>query len=158
MNLYQRIESDMKAALKEGDSIKLSVVRMVISAVKTFAIEKNIKQPEETDILQIIQRQIKQHKESIESFEKGKRQDLADKEARELKILEAYMPQQLSEEELLVLIKEAISETGATSKSEVGRVMKIVMEKVKGRSDGKTVNQLVMRLLNPSTGSGFNPE
>lgn len=97
MNLYQHLDNDMKTALKEGDSIKLSVLRMLMSSVKTFAIEKNVKEPEETDILQIVQKQIKQHKESIESFKKGKRRDLADKEMRELEILEAYMPKQLSE-------------------------------------------------------------
>jgi len=147
MELHRRLEDDMKAALKEGDSIKLSVLRMVVSAVKTLQIEKNVKAAEETDILQILQKQVKQHRESIEQFEKGKRQDLADKEIKELKILESYMPKQLSEEEVTAIVKEAIAETGAVAKSDMGKVMKQVMDKVKGRADGKVVNQAVMRLL-----------
>lgn len=145
IELYQKIEADMKHALKEGNAIRLSCLRMALSAIKTLEIEK--KNLEEADILQIIQRQIKQHKESIEQFEKGKRPDLADKEAKELKILEGYMPKQLSEEEILTIIKEAISETGVVAKSDAGRVMKAVMDKVRGKADGKVVNQLVMGLL-----------
>lgn len=147
MSLYHVIENDIKAAMKGGDSVKLSVLRMLLSAVKTFAIEKNLREPADTDILQILQRQIKQHKESIDQFTKGKRQDLSDKESKELKILETYMPKQLSEEELLVIIKAAIAETGASTKADLGSVMKAVTEKVKGRSDGKVVIGLVTGLL-----------
>lgn len=135
----------MKHALKEGDAIKLSCLRMALSAIKTLEIEK--KDMEEADVLQIIQRQIKQHKESIEQFEKGERPDLADKEAKELAILEAYVPKQLNEDELLTIIKGVISETGAAAKSDAGRVMKAVMDKVRGRADGKVVNRVVMSLL-----------
>lgn len=147
MGLHKTIEEEMKRALKEGDPLKLSVLRMVVSAIKTLEIEKKVKELAEADILEIIQRQIKQHKESIDQFEKGKRQDLVDKESRELRILEAYMPKQLDEKELLDIIKATISETGATGKDEGGKVMKAVMEKVKGKADGKVVNQLVMGLL-----------
>jgi len=147
MSLYQTIENDVKAAMKGGDSVKLSVLRMLLSAVKTFAIEKNIKEPADADILQMLQRQIKQHKESIDQFTNGKRQDLADKESKELKILETYMPKQFSEEELLVIIKSTIAETGASTKADLGKVMKAVTEKVKGRSDGKVVIGLVAGLL-----------
>lgn len=147
MSLHKTIEEEMKKALKGGDSLKLSVLRMVVSAIKTLEIEKKVKELAEGDILEIIQRQIRQHRESIAQFEKGKRQDLVDKESRELRILEAYMPKQLSEEELLIIIKTTISETGAVAKSEAGKVMKAVMEKAKGKVDGKVVNQLVMGLL-----------
>lgn len=145
IELYRKIEADMKHALKEGDAIKLSCLRMALSAIKTLEIEK--KDMEEADVLQIIQRQIKQHKESIEQFEKGERPDLADKEAKELAILEAYVPKQLNEDELLTIIKGVISETGAAAKSDAGRVMKAVMDKVRGRADGKVVNRVVMSLL-----------
>jgi uncharacterized protein YqeY len=97
--------------------------------------------------MQILSRQIKQHKESIEQFKKGNRPDLADKEASELSILESYMPAQMSEDEVVAIVKTAISETGAIAKSETGKVMKAVMEKARGRVDGKTVNQIVMKLL-----------
>jgi len=100
MDLFKRIENDMKTSLREGQSEKLSVLRMLIAAVKTQEIDKNVKSLEESDVLQILQRHIKQHRESIEQFTNGNRPELAAKEEKELKILEAYMPQQLSEAEV----------------------------------------------------------
>jgi len=147
MDIYQRLEADMKSALKGGDAVKLSVLRMVISAVKTLAIDKNIKVPGDAEILQILQKQAKQRKEAIAQFEKGNRQDLVDKETAELKILESYMPKQLSAEELSALVKEAMAETGATTKADMGKVMKVLMGKLAGRADGKAVNQLLAQFL-----------
>ena len=147
MGLYERLEGDMKAALKGGDAMKLSVLRMLVSAVKVFEIEKNTKRVEDPEIVKILTRQIKQHKESIGEFEKGLREDLAAKEKAELKILEAYMPEQMSEAEIAKIVKDAIAETGAVSKSDLGKVMKAVMEKAKGRADGKIINQIAMGLL-----------
>ena len=147
MGLYEKIETDAKRALKEGDAARLSVLRMLLSAIKTFELEKQGGAVEEADVLEIIKRHIKQHKESIEQFAKGKRQDLVDKETKELKILEAYMPKQLEEAQVLNIIKETIQETGFTTKADVGKVMKLVMAKVKGNADGKLVNNLVMGLL-----------
>jgi uncharacterized protein YqeY len=147
MSLYKRLEDDMRQALKAKDAVRLSVLRMLISAVKMFEIEKNIKEPEDKDVIQIVQRQVKQHRDSIDQFTKGGRMDLAVKETEELKILETYLPRQMNEDELLVIIKGVIADLGAIKKSETGRVMKAVMEKVQGGSDGKTVNQLVMKLL-----------
>lgn len=137
----------MKAALKEGNSIKLSTLRMLISAIKMFEIDKKVKAAEDGDILQILQKQVKQRKESIDQFTKGNRPDLAEKEAKELKILESYLPKQLNEEELMSIIKEAMAETGAATKSDMGKVMKAVTEKTRGRADGRTVSQLVASLL-----------
>ncbi len=147
MELYQKIEEDVRLALKKGEAAKLSVLRMLLSAVKMFEIEKNVKRAGEADILQIIQRQIKQRKDSTEQFEKGNRRDLADKEKAEQRILESYMPEQMSEDELVKIVKEAIGSSGATTKAEVGKVMKAAMEKVKGRADGKAVNQLALKML-----------
>jgi uncharacterized protein len=147
MSTLERLESEARAALKEGNAMKVSVLRMVISAVKTLMIEKNLKAADEGEVLQILQKQIKQHKDSIAQFEKGKRQDLVDKEAQELTILEAYMPKQLSEQEVTAIVKEVISETGLSSKADKGKVIKAVMEKVKGRSDGKVINDLVTSML-----------
>ena len=147
MELYQKIEEDVKTALKNGEAAKLSVLRMLLSAVKMLEIEKNIKRAGESDILQILQRHIKQHRDSIEQFEKGNRRDLADKEKEELEILETYMPEQMSEEELMKIVREAIEASGATTKAEVGKVMKAAMEKLMGRADGKTVNQLALKML-----------
>lgn len=147
MSLYQAIEQNMKSALKQGDTIKLSVLRMLVSSIRMLMLEKNLKTAEDDDTLRVIQRHIKQRKESIEQFRKGNRSDLAEKEAAELKILEGYMPEQLSEEEALAIVKECICQSGAVTKADTGKVMKLVMDKVKGKFDGKAVNQLVMGFL-----------
>jgi len=147
MSLYERLESDVKSALKEGNSIKVSVLRMALSVIKTLQIEKNIKSMDDDGVIQILQRQAKQHRESIEQFTKGAREDLAEKEKVELKILEEYLPKQLSDSELETIVKAAVAETGAVAKSETGKVMKVVMEKTKGKADGKVVNRLVQQLL-----------
>ena len=147
MDLYERIRSDMIVALKGGDQTSLLVLRMVISDIKQFEIDKNVKSPAEADVLQIIQRMIKQHKESIEQFKNGNRQDLVDKEVVELRVLETYMPEQLGEAELEKIVKDAVSETGAATKADLGKVMRAVMEKARGKCDGKLVNQLAMKFL-----------
>jgi len=147
MGLYQTIDRDCKAALKEKDPIRVSVLRMVIAAVKMLEIQKNLTEVSDADVISILQRQIKQRKESIDQFTKGARADLADKEAAELKVLERYMPRQLSAEELESAVKSVIAETGAASKADIGKVMKAVMERIKGTADGKAVSQAVSRLL-----------
>ena len=120
---------------------------MVLSTIKTLQIEKNIKSLDDDGVIQILQRHAKQHRESIDQFGKGGRQDLVDKEKSELKILDEYLPKQMTEDDLMVLVKLAITETGAVMKSDTGKVMKVVMEKVKGKADGKTINRLVGGLL-----------
>ncbi|MBU0606075.1 MAG: GatB/YqeY domain-containing protein [Candidatus Omnitrophica bacterium] len=147
MSLYEKIESDMRTALKESNALTLSVLRMLVAAIRQAQMNKNSKSVEDTDVLQMLQRHIKQHKESIVQFENGKRQDLVDKELSELRILEAYMPEQISEEELKNIVNTAISESGAKTKSDMGKVMKLVMDKTKGSSDGKIISQMVMGLL-----------
>jgi uncharacterized protein len=147
MGLYQTIEVEMKTALKQGDSIKLGALRMLIAAVKMVQIEKNLKSIEDGDVVQVLQKQIKQRKESIDQFQKGNRPDLVEKEKKELHILEAYMPKQLSEEDVLLIVKEAISETGAVTRKDMGMVMKAVVEKTRGRADGKIISQIVTGLL-----------
>jgi uncharacterized protein len=147
MSLYEKLENDVKSALKEGDSIKVSVLRMALSTIKTTQIDKNIKSLDDDGVTQILQRHVKQHRESIEQFTKGARPDLAAKESAELKILEGYLPKQLTEEELATIVKAAISETGATGKADTGKVMKAAMEKVKGKADGKAVSNMVARML-----------
>jgi uncharacterized protein len=137
----------MRTALKESNALTLSVLRMLVAAVRQVQMNKNSKSVEDTDVLQMLQRHIKQHKESITQFETGRRQDLADKELAELKILEAYMPEQISEEELKVIVNTAIAESGAKTKSDMGKVMKLVMEKTKGSCDGKMISQMVMGSL-----------
>lgn len=147
MDLYKQLQEDMKSAMKAGEAVKLSVLRMLISAIKLMEIDKKLNKIEDSDVSAIIQKQIKQHKDSIEQFEKGQRRDLAEKEASELAILEKYMPEQMNEEALTMMIKDAIAESGASTKADTGKVMKLVMEKAKGRTDGKSVNQIVLKLL-----------
>ena len=147
MSLYEKIESDMKTALKDGNSVTLSVLRMLVASLRKAQIDKNSKSIGDTETLQMLQRHIKQHKESISQFGSGNRQDLVDKEMAELKILESYMPEQVGEEELSVIVKAAIAESGAKTKAEMGKVMKLVMDKVNGLCDGKLVSQMVMRSL-----------
>lgn len=147
MTLYEKLESDMKTAMKAGNPVNLSVLRMLIASVRQVQIDKNLKSIEDADVLQILKRHIKQRKESIEQFTNGNRPDLAEKETLELKVLQAYMPAEIGEEELAKIVNEAVIASGAKTKADTGKVMKLVMEKTKGRCDGKVVNQLVMKSL-----------
>ncbi len=147
MSLEERIENEFKAALKQRDKIKLSTLRMLKADIINAKLDQNKKALKDEEIVKIIQRQVKQHKDSIEQFEKGKRQDLVEKEKKELDILLSYMPEQLSQEELKKIIAGVIKELEATGKGEMGKVMKSVMERVKGRADGKKVSQIVSSLL-----------
>lgn len=147
MDLYETIDSQMKEALRGKDDVTLSVMRMLLAAVKNAEIAKKLKKLADADIVQIIQKMIKEHKESIEQFEKGNRPDLVAKEKKEMGILQKYVPAQMGESELLQIIKETIAEMGTVSKADTGKVMKAVMEKVKGKGDGKLVSQLVMSVL-----------
>ena len=146
MGLKEQIQQDIKQAMKEKDQVKLSTLRLLMSEIKNKEIDAG-KELEEADILSIIQKAAKQRKESIAQYKKGGREELAAKEERELEILNSYLPQQLSKEELEAIVKEAIAKCGATSPKEMGKVMKEVMPAVKGRADGKEVNALVRSLL-----------
>ena len=147
MDLYQKIDSEMKEALRGKDSVKLSVMRMLLAAVKNTEISKKVKKLDDADIVQVIQKMIKEHKESISQFEKGQRADLVNKEKAELDILLKYVPAQMSEEEVTVIVRAVIQELGATTKADNGKVMKAVIEKVRGRADGRLISQLVASLL-----------
>ena len=147
MDTYEKIESQMKDAMKQKDALKLSVLRMAIAAVRNTEIVKKVKKLEEPDVLQVIQKMIKEHKESISQFEKGSRPDLVEKETKELALLQGYVPKEMGEEELTFIVKIAVQESGFTSKADAGKVMKVAMEKVKGKADGKMVNKIVLSLL-----------
>ena len=146
MSLYDTIDSDLKSALKSKDSIRLSTLRMVRTALKNKEVELRRKL-EEPEILRIFAQQAKQHKDSIEQYERGGRHDLADKEKQELAILESYLPSQLGEEELRSVIKAIIAETGASGVKDIGKVMKEAMVRLAGKADGKIVNKIVKDLL-----------
>ncbi|MCH5583859.1 GatB/YqeY domain-containing protein [Shimazuella sp. AN120528] len=146
MSLIQQLDQDMKAAMKQKDKETLSTIRMVRSSIKKVEID-NRGELSDDQVLEVLVREIKQRKDSLQEYEKAGREDLAAKEKREIEILSAYLPAQLTEEELLEIVKKAIADTGASSKKEMGKVMSVVVPLTKGRADGKKVNQLVQQLL-----------
>ena len=149
MTLEQRVDSDLKEAMRAKDATKLGVLRMLKSALKYAAIAKSGAEAELSDAeaVQVIRKQAKQRQDSIESFEKGGRVELADKEKQELAILNTYLPQGMSPDELAKVVRETIAELGATSKAQMGAVMKALQAKVGGRADGKTLSTEVARQL-----------
>lgn len=149
---------DLKAAMKSGDKIKLSTIRMVQSAVKNKEIDERVKasdpndkrtqeQKEDESIIQVLKTLVKQRKDSIEQFKAGGRQDLADQEALELTVIEAYLPQMMSKEQVEALVAQAITETKASSAKDMGLVMKAVMAKAQGMADGKLISEVVKSRL-----------
>lgn len=146
MSLQQRLDDDLKRAIKSSDKLKTSVLRMVKAAIKNRQVEKQRELSEE-EIISVILTLSKQRRESIELFSKGGREDLADKEKQEISILQSYLPSQLSQEELDRLIIESIQESSAEGVKDIGKVMRVLMPKVKGTADGKMVNQRVKELL-----------
>jgi uncharacterized protein len=149
MTLSQRIDSDLKEAMRAKDTTKLSVLRMLKSALKYSAIAKSGAEAElnDTEAAQVIRRQARQRQDSIESFEKGGRAELAQKEKEELSILNEYLPQPMSADEISKVVRETIAEAGATSRTQMGAVMKALQAKVAGRVDGKALSAEVQKQL-----------
>lgn len=149
MSLQEQLVNDMKEAMKSGDSVKVSTIRMLKAAIKNKEIEKGGTSYKLSDkeTLEVIVTAIKQRKDSIEQFTKGNRQDLADKEKKELEILQAYMPPQMSDEDVKAEVKKAIAETSASSQKDMGKVMKVLMPRIAGRADGAVVNRIVRELI-----------
>ena len=149
MSLLQHVDSDLKEAMRARDTTKLGVLRMLKSALKYAAIAKSGTEAELSDAeaTQVIRKQVKQRQDSIESFEKGGRAELAEKEREELSILNAYLPQPMSADELSQVVGQAIAEVGATSKAQMGAVMKAMQAKVGGRVDGRTLSTEVQKQL-----------
>lgn len=146
MGLREKIDADIKEALKSGAKDKVSALRMLSAALKNKQIDKRRELTEE-EIMETVRSLIKQRKDSSEQFAKGGRQDLVDKETTEVRILEVYLPAQLSREEIEALVHEAVKQTGAQGPKDMGRVMKAIMPMVSGRADGKLVSELVKAVL-----------
>jgi uncharacterized protein len=144
--LKDKIDADLKYSLKNKETAKVSTLRFLKSAMQNMAIEKK-KDLEDEEIISVIKKQVKQRKDSVESFKKGNRMDLVDKEEKELRILEEYLPEELSREDVAFLIKEAIRESGAASIKDMGNVIKLVMAKAKGKADGSMVSFVVKEEL-----------
>lgn len=146
--MLEKIKADLTIALKSGDTFKAGALRYLLSAIHNAEIAKG-KDAElsEAELVAILQKQAKERQESIEAYQKGGRSDLVAKEQKELELIKAYLPEQMGEEEVRALAKEAIKETGATGLQEMGQVMGVVMPKVKGKADGPLVSKIVRDLL-----------
>lgn len=145
----ETVMSDLKEAMKAKDTVALTTLRALKTALTNAAIESGNKDNvvEEADALAIVRKQIKQRQDSIEQFEKADRPELAQSEKAEIVVLERYLPAALSAEEVASIVAEAIGETGATSRADMGKVMSAVQAKAEGRADGKTLSQEVMKHL-----------
>ncbi|EEG77235.1 GatB/YqeY domain-containing protein [Dethiobacter alkaliphilus] len=144
--MLAQIQNDMKQALKSGDKFRLSTLRLLVSSIKNEAIEKRTELSEE-EVLTVVQREVKQRRNAIEEYQKGNRDDLVKQAEDEIAILEVYLPQQLSDEELESLVKQVIEEQNVTSMKEMGKVMGKLMPQVKGRADGNRVQAMVKKIL-----------
>ncbi len=145
MSLKTKILNDLKAAMKEGDTVKRDTLRMLDSMVKNVEIEKMKKEEGLTDeeVQEVIARAVKQRKDSVGQYEAGGRSDLADKEQKEIEVLSVYMPAQMGEDEIRKAVKETITELGASGKAQMGKVMGPAMAKLKGKADGQIVRKIV---------------
>ena len=152
MDFLEKITRDLAEGMKSHEDereLVVSVLRMIKSTVKNaeIALRGSARELKEEDIISVLSTMVKQRKEAAEQYNGAGRKDLADKEEREIKIIQRYLPRQLTIEELDALIRAAIEETGVTSQKEAGRLMKVLMPQVKGKADGKVVNQRVREIL-----------
>ncbi|MCC5910336.1 MAG: GatB/YqeY domain-containing protein [Clostridiaceae bacterium] len=146
MSLKERLTNDLKEAMKSKNKLHKNVVTLIRSDIKQAEVDKRVELTDE-DIIEIISRQLKQRKDALEEFRKSGRDDLVKEAEEEVEALLNYLPKQLSEEEVTDIVKETITEIGANSVKDMGKVMAAVMPKVKGKADGKIVNQVVKQLL-----------
>lgn len=151
--LLDKINEDLKDAMRAKDTLKTDTIRMFKSALNYYQIEKQLKEVSDEDALMVLQKQAKQRKEAIAGFESGGRAEAAEKEKKELAILENYLPKQASLEEVKKVIMDSIAETGAMNKKDFGKVMKAVTGKLKGQADGKVISQIVNEELGKKEGS-----
>ena len=147
MSLLEKLNQDMKQAMKNKEKDKLNVIRMVKAALQNEAIKLGKNDLSEEEDLSVLSRELKQRKDSLQEFKKADRLDLVEKTQAEIDVLVDYMPEQLSEDELFEIVKQTVSEVNATSKADMGKVMGALMPKVKGKADGSLVNKLVQQQL-----------
>ncbi len=146
MSLKAKLMEDLKLAMKNKEEVRKSVVTLIRAAIKQYEVDNRVELDEE-GVLDIVSKQMKQRKDALEEFKKADRQDLVDQTEAEIKVLTEYLPAQLSEEEVEKIVIETIQEVGASSMKEMGKVMSAMMPKVKGKADGKIVNELVKKHL-----------
>lgn len=150
MRLKEKLNEDMRKALREKNTLRLSTIRLLLAAIQNLQIARGKeKELKESDLIGALRTEAKKRKEAIEEYKKGKRKDLVEKETKELGIIREYLPKELSPEELGRIIEETIEEISAKGPKNMGKVMGAVMVKVKGRADGKVVSQIVRERLTP---------
>lgn len=159
MTLKQRIEAELKDAMRAKDQLRVSTLRMLRAKILEQEVALRARrgreyQLDDTEVLEVLSSYAKQRRQSIESYRRGGREDLARREEEELAIVESYLPQPLTEDEIEQIVRRVIAETGATGLGDLGRVMKTVMPEVKGRAEGKVVNEIARRSLLASSGPG----
>jgi len=145
--LKEKIREDMKDAMKKREEIRLRALKLLINAIKQFEVDQ-MKEASDEDVYSIIAKEIKKRRESVEAYEKAGRKDLAEEEREEIEVLTRYLPKQMSEEEIRAEAMKVIDQLGARSSKDLGKVMRELMPQLKGRAEGKTVNRIVMELLN----------
>lgn len=147
--LKQKLQQELKESMLAKTAEKTSVLRMVLSALNYYEIQKGGANYEATDedVLAVLQKEAKQHRDSIEQFKNANRTELVEKEEKELKMLEAYLPSQMSEDEIRKIVKQTITETGISSTQEMGKLMGALIPKVKGKADGNLVSKMVKEEL-----------
>ena len=146
MDLQDLFMADLKTALREQDAVRKSAIRMAIAALKNARVEKNADLTED-EVIAVLAKEVKQRRNAMAEFERAGRKDLVASELAELAVLEAYLPEALSEGELVELARQVIAETGANSPKQMGQVMGALMPRVRGRADGRQVSQIVRELL-----------
>ena len=146
MSLKQKLQEDLKSSMKNKDAIKKSVITLIRSSIKQYEVDNRV-ELQDDEIVDLIAKQLKQTRDSREEFAKAGRDDLVSKAEAEIEVLKDYLPQQLSEEELNEIVISTISEVGATSMKDMKKIMTSIMPKVKGRADGKLINELVKKNL-----------
>lgn len=147
MSLQERIQQELKAAMLAKDAERLSTLRLLKSAIGYAQIERKTDSLSDADVVAIVQKEVKKRRDSVEQYKTGGRPELADKESKEIVVLETFLPQPLPTEELEQLVRAAIQEVGATTKKDMGPVIKAVQAKAAGRADGKTISGVVGKLL-----------
>ncbi len=147
--LKQQLQKELKQAMLARDVLKTSVLRLLLSAINYYEIQKGGAGYEATDedVMAVIQKEAKQRRDSIDHFKLAKRQELVDKETKELGMLQTYLPEQMSEDEMRTLVQEAIAQTSASSIQDIGKVMGALMPKVKGKADGNVISRIVKEML-----------
>ena len=146
MSLKEKLQEDLKSSMKNKDTIKKSVVTLIRAAIKQYEVDNRVELADDA-IIDIISKQLKQRKDSLAEFEKDNRDDLIEETKSEIQVLEGYLPQQLSEEELEKIVIETIAEVGATSMKDMGKIMATIKPKTAGRADGRKINELVKKNL-----------